>query len=505
MGSSKQQKRRKREKNRAERARQAARARRVTPQDPAQGEPPAEPLPEPSVVVEFPSGCPPLLRLVIEPGTPEDLHDLCVRYWSLDEDGKWRERVSDITRDPHSIAARVRDASYALTLAATCQDCGEPHTVRTRSHATQLAGAYLDRVGASGRCQDCAHHAEQLLQQQKAAQRAAQQAEQEAARQQAMQEQQLIEEALQAQALRQAPEDLYRVLPGSAHALILYYAMLSLNMAAPSQMLPSSTEAGPTGWMSALEDDYVAVGYLLKVGAAIVDPATPRDRFTVNSDDDVRCNHATVNLRLTHVPHQALEVFHNAVRFLHGPGEATAAAREQLDEALLALEIDAVIHYLDSLLEKKYNYPPTPVARRPELVQTIRDGYAANYTLGQMICLAWRAADTAAAWKERNTGMGPPEASSATVTSLRTKLTNVRERRLPVPEYDMPRWIDMPLALPAAQHVYQLVRAPWSPELIKECTACDAYGWAYTDQNRTYRCAHPPEDSHARASSGPNL
>lgn len=111
-----------------------------------------------------------------------------------------------------------------------------------------------------------------------------------------------------------------------------------------------------------------------------------------------------------------------------------------------------------------------------------------------MICLAWRAADTAAAWKERNAGMGPLEAASATVTTLRNKLDNTRERRWPVPEYEPPRWLTMPVALVPAQRLNQKTKSPWDPSLIASCDRCDVIGWYLNKNDRAERCTHPTSD-----------
>lgn len=149
-----------------------------------------------------------------------------------------------------------------------------------------------------------------------------------------------------------------------------------------------------------------------------------------------------------------------------------------------------MMNYLDELLVDKYGYPAVPETRRQELAENIRLGLVAGYTPGQMICFAWRAADTAAGWKERNARMGPPEASSAAVTILRNKIEKAIEVHHSIPEYDSPRWHQQPVALLALRKLNADVQRVFDRSVIADCPDCDHQGWRETDAETLTRCVH---------------
>ncbi|WP_217224832.1 hypothetical protein [Streptomyces anulatus] len=162
------------------------------------------------------------------------------------------------------------------------------------------------------------------------------------------------------------------------------------------------------------------------------------------------------------------------------------------------LELANITAYLNNLLTKNYGYPEVPEARRQDLTEVIQKGFKHGYTPGQMICFAWRAVDSAAAWKERNPRMGPPEAASASVTSLSGKIDKAIELHHSIPEYETPRWHKAPLALGSFRRLHADIRWVYNREVIGSCSQCDHQGLKETVRTETgtralWRCTHPIE------------
>ncbi|MDL4818651.1 hypothetical protein [Actinomadura opuntiae] len=173
-----------------------------------------------------------------------------------------------------------------------------------------------------------------------------------------------------------------------------------------------------------------------------------------------------------------------------GSGQAAYEARRALADCVECMEFVDVMTYLDELLVDKYGYPTVHEARRQELAENIRLGLVAGYTPGQMICFAWRAADTAAGWKERNARMGPPEASTATI--IRNKIEKAIEVHHSIPEYDTSRWRQPPVALFALRKLNADVQRVFDRSVIEDCPDCDHQGWRETDAETLIRCVHQP-------------
>lgn len=124
--------------------------------------------------------------------------------------------------------------------------------------------------------------------------------------------------------------------------------------------------------------------------------------FTVSEEDGaLRFFGAEVKWRLVgDSPKPAADAHARDVRahFMTAPGQEAHDDRQALADLVDRMEIVNVISCLDGLLTKRYGCPAVPEGRRHELAAVVRKGFAAGYTSGQMICFAWRAADSAAEW-----------------------------------------------------------------------------------------------------------
>ncbi|WP_405537501.1 hypothetical protein OG787_32265 [Streptomyces sp. NBC_00075] len=142
----------------------------------------------------------------------------------------------------------------------------------------------------------------------------------------------------------------------------------------------------------------------------------------------------------------------------------------------------------------EYRYPEVPPARMHELAALVERGFEQGFTTGQMVCLSWRAADSASSWKELK-GLGPGEASSASVATLEGKILDAIERRQTVPEYDNRPW-HLPLpALAPGRDLHTVVAQVRDRRRIGQCGQCDEMGSIDAEEvdGRTVlrRCLHP--------------
>ncbi|MFD3975612.1 hypothetical protein [Streptomyces cyaneofuscatus] len=451
--------------------------------------------PEP-IVREFPLDAP-RLRVVIKHDAPEDAQRISALYWEIKADGTWARTVGSIgvAGDIGSVAAAH---SYATLLNCPCANCSEPISVTSRSWANKVGGRYLDVAAPSYLCGECSkiRQQEETERQQRAAEQ--KRVEREHEQQQAEMLQRLVAHALADEEAKAAPAG---SLPtDSPMALALYVALVSYATRNPGKPLPSLTGIGPLGWTGDTEQDRELLSDLYHAKLLALSPESPPQAFTLSPDGDgIAFVPAEVAWRvvggLTAAQERVTKIKDD---LLTQPGPEPAEAREAFTALVDRLEVLEISGYLDNLLTKKYGYPAVPEARREELADVIRKGFAHGYTSGQMICFAWRATDSAASWKERNPRMGPPEAASASVTSLNGKIDKAIELHHSIPEYEAPRWHTSPLALACFRRLHAEIRWVYDREVIGACTRCDQQGLKETVHPETgvdavWRCTHPVE------------
>ncbi|MYW31134.1 hypothetical protein GT040_27575 [Streptomyces sp. SID2119] len=439
----------------------------------------------------------PRLRVVIEHDAPEDARRISALYWEIKDDGTWARTVGSIGV-AGDIGAVATAHSYATLLNCPCANCSEPITVTNRSWANKVGGKNLDAEAPAYLCGECTK-----IQQQEETERQRRAAEQkrierEHEQQQAERLQRLVAHALADEGRKTEPAD---PLPkDSPLALALYVALIGYATRNPGKPLPSLTSTGPLGWTGDAEQDRELLSDLYDAKLLALAPESPPQAFTLSQDGDGIAFFSTeVAWRVVGGLTAAQERVTKIEDDLRTrPGAEPAEAREAFTALVDRLEVLDVSGYLDNLLTKKYGYPAVPEARREELADVIRKGFAHGYTSGQMICFAWRAADSAAAWKERNPRMGPPEAASASVTSLSGKIDKAIELHHSIPEYEAPRWHASPLALACFRRLHADIRRVYAREVIGACTQCDHLGLKETVHPETgadtvWRCTHPVE------------
>ncbi|MGW4808741.1 hypothetical protein [Kitasatospora sp. NPDC004272] len=453
-------------------------------------------------VLQFPHGEEPVLQVEVAPeATAEDLA-LVHRYWDLTTYG-WRYKVRELGSS-QVVLNTITAYSRAFLLSVGCSLCSEPIAIANRSAGTVLAGPTLTEPRATGLCPDCMEqHAAVKAEQRRLA---AQQAEQE--KRKAEEAEKELRERVVAWTTREREAPcVAETVDGNAE-LVLLLALAEQARAGRSKPLPSLSSL-ESGWTGDMERDVEALTSLHDQGLLVVDPQSPLSAFQLG-ENGLMYGPAEVLWNLKLGPDATIDlVAAVCARRATAIGQQAATDIQALARLVTTLEATHVIDYLNSLLTKKYGYPPVPETREVELFDTIVDGITGGYTTGQMIAIAWRAADSAAAWKERNARMGPPEASSATVTIARKKLDDARERRQPVPEYEPPRWMSVPAALGAARRVLEAVEGPRRRDRIAACDQCDINGFISNEvsgREVASRCLHlpaarRPDDDHVPADS----
>ncbi len=452
-------------------------------------------VPQP-IIREYPEADP-RIRVVIKHDAPEDAQRVSTLYWEIKDDGTWARTVSSIGV-ASNIGAVATAHSHAILLRSPCANCSEPITVANRSWANKVGGKYLDVESPSYLCSDCS--AIQKREEAERQQRAAEQkrAEREREKQKAEELKHLVAEAIEDE--EEKNESISRLPEDNPQALALYVALVSYATRNPGKQLPSITDTGPMGWTGDTTRDRELLLALYYSNLLAVSRESPPQAFGISKDgDDITFVANDVVWRLIGDRSAAQErVKEITDTFKTQPGPRGAAARETFTSLTDEMEVANVASYLNGLLTKKYDYPEVPEARREELTDVIRKGFAHGYTPGQMSCFAWRAADSAAAWKERNQRMGPPEAASASVTTLNGKIDKAIELHHSIPEYDVPRWHEAPLALSSFRRLAADIRWVYNREVIDACPHCDHQGLRETVHPETeaitmWRCTHPIE------------
>ncbi|MGW1075001.1 hypothetical protein [Streptomyces sp. NPDC002537] len=442
-----------------------------------------------SVMIDFPPGAP-RIRVVVKSGQPQQAQEVAKLYWEITEDGTWARTVGSIGEQQWA-AATATSVSHAILLNSLCANCGEPIRVTNRSWAVKVAGKYLDRPNSEYLCPECDAVQEQEREREYERRAEAARAEKEREERKAEEEAGRIAEALAGEAAKDGSGS--RVPYGSPVALALYPALVGHAAYRPDKPLPSVADLGLLGWTGDTDRDGAAMLDLYDAHLVAIAPETPRKAFGLSEEDgSLRFHGMAARWRLVGGGKVA-DAHAQAVTnyFMTGPGPEAHETRQALAELVEHMEIVNVIRYLDGLLTKKYQYPEVPEGRRRQLADVVKKGFGAGYTSGQMICFAWRAADTAAGWKERN-ALGPTEASSAAVTILNDKIDKAVEVHHAIPEYEPPRWHQQPLALDALRELNADVKRVRDRSVIDACPRCDQHGLRETDTGAVTRCVHVP-------------
>ncbi|KPI02906.1 hypothetical protein OK074_5056 [Actinobacteria bacterium OK074] len=447
------------------------------------------------VFTDLPDSTQPRLRLALKQASSAKARELCHRYWSLDSEGRWTHHVGELGHTTQ-IETAVANVSHVLLLTHVCSVCGEPTQVTTRRQARLLAGPRLDRRPAGYRCPPCRTAQADELKQRNEALRA----EQEEAQQRAEREQQLLTQRIadfREQEDEREPDPDPQVQDIGAAAVVVLTAMLQHAHAHPMGPIPSFEQLGPGTWTGFPEEDLHAVKELYARNLLAVHPSAPAAGTMRGQNGEIGYAAQLASWRLIGGTTHTQAVVDKARKYLQlAPGEAAATARQALSTLIRRMEVTDMVTYFNEQLIAEYRYPEVPPARAHELATLIERGFEQGFTTGQMICLVWRAADSASSWKERK-GLGPGEASSAAVTTLEGKILDAIGRRQPVPEYDARPW-HLPLpALAPGRDLHTRVARVRDRSLIAQCGKCDEMGFIDTEEADgrmvLIRCLHPTD------------
>ncbi|MFJ3906567.1 hypothetical protein [Streptomyces sp. NPDC090025] len=427
---------------------------------------------------------------MIRHDAPEEARRISLLYWEVKENGTWARTVSSIgvTGDVGAVAT---GHSHAVLLDCPCANCSEPIAVTNRSWANKIGGKHLDAEAPPYLCPDCT--AVQRQEEDERRQRA-----EEARRAEQERVERLIGAALKDEDAKSEPAGpLAEVDP---RALALYAALVQHATGGPGNLLPSLTAVGPLGWTGDTEQDGEFLLSLYAAGLLALARESPTEAFLPTEDDEgVTFYVADVAWRLVGGPAarraRAEEITYT---LLTRPGPDGAAAREALRTLTAQAETADVIAYLNGVLGRQHSCPETPEARRDELAGIIRKGFEHGYSTGQMFCFAWGAARSAATWRDETPGVGAPEAASASVTGLKTRIGKAIECGYDISAYDVPRWHRAPLALDGLRTLREDIRRVYDRAVIDACTRCDQQGFketvrAGTGTKALWRCTHPVE------------
>ncbi|WP_017541985.1 hypothetical protein [Nocardiopsis halophila] len=396
------------------------------------------PRPAGPVVIDLPRGGEALIRLEIDPAAAPEERELAERYWTPGPGGGWAEPVAELGAVSR-VGADVKKVSTAYLLHRTCATCQTPLEVANRSGAAVLAGDDLRRYDKVKRlCSPCQRaHEEEQAERHRLAREQERAAEEK--RRQALKE--FLElgtfpseaEGLSETELRRvrrmcglrADDDEERI---DVQAACLLYAMVE--HARTGRPIPAQ-ETLTSGWMHPSADEWALMVRLFRRAWIRVHPSAD-EGITVKEDGGISFDPHKVPFRLATSPASTWADL-SAVLLAHSTGENLGL----IEGEIRTMEAFSLHTYLHRQLVLDYKYPPVSEARITELYEHLHRGLD-HFTYLQMLCLCWRAAATAAAWKERN-GRTDAQASSATVTTLGGKIDHTLETRSPLPEYVLPK------------------------------------------------------------------
>lgn len=393
-----------------------------------------EPKPAPPVPVDLPRDAQePLVRLEFSPqAKPEDI-ERAIRYWTPEPDGGWTEPVAPLG-SPSKVATELKQVCQAYLLHQLCRGCAAPLRATSRSDAVAMAGHDLRRNDRSFLCQACRHAQEQR------------QAEEDRAAQERAQALEEVKKASLAGLIERESAAIYRHHRRdselSADMACVLAAMV--NRTRTTGVIPARNTLS-TGWMT--QSAHADIDILVRLYQAkwiVVSPSASQEHVAFDDEGQVKGLYPGIMpFRLATSVEDTREDM-TAMLLAHSKDKHLSAFQRQIE----LMEAHSLFRYLDSLLADKYQYPPVPENKVTDLYTHFFDGLQ-DYTFGQMVCFVWRAADTAAGWKERKQ-LTDAHASSAVVTILKNKLDTARECKSAIPEYTLPRSHEDPPALAAA-------------------------------------------------------
>lgn len=228
--------------------------------------------------------------------------------------------------------------------------------------------------------------------------------------------------------------------------LLLAYALFQQCSRSSDGTAPSLEELGTNGWCGmdiASEAEMLRILYQHQwIAVAEHSPHDTYVRLEQQNGTNDEGSPASYSVNLMHARWRPVVTAQLLAKTL---GEA-AQDRQQVQDWYVGdirnMIVSDTVSYLDGLLIERYEYPPTPESRFSELTAAVLHGIDLGYTLGQLICLAWRAADSAIPWAQRTVRgyTTHAAASAAAISSLLKKIDYAYTRQQTVPEYDLPPW-----------------------------------------------------------------
>ncbi|MER6332634.1 hypothetical protein ABT298_25565 [Streptomyces sp. NPDC001034] len=373
-----------------------------------------------------------LVEVLLEPGLTRQDAETCLAYWAFAEPGSWLHKVTDIGSS-NQVLRTVKEFSRAALLTRLCPECLNPITVTTRSEMSALGLWSPDRFPrqestSTSRCPDC-----------RAAAAAAQRQDEERAREEKKKAAQAqVDKASTWVADHQSvpfPSDF----PSVPDALALLTMIDIMVQTEQDTFGPLGTIKYTLGLSRTADIDTIRnLHHQRWIAPAL--PATIAD-FAFNEDNTV----------------QSVYVDRVPWRLAHTFGEDLSCARREAAEGVthlllkkptrlrdIVIELEAVtaLAYLDGLLDRSYNEPPVPEYRRQEAHDTFEEALVNGFNLRQLIAVAWMAASSSVSWGQRTPGLKAGSVSAACVTNIKRRIEVAHDR--PVPEYDVPNWINFP-------------------------------------------------------------
>ncbi|MFJ4672798.1 hypothetical protein [Kitasatospora purpeofusca] len=436
----------------------------------------------------------PLIRVEIDHDTPDDLRGVCARYWqiAMDPEPTWRYRVAELGDEQwviHSVPAKSR----AFLLVVPCQGCREPLPVRNRTAVSQVASLPRLASGQLGRKakQYCASCREQGLHfgpstadpwstsvpsprsgrslpktsprpappesvspgnavAAAAVKVAAEHEAREAARIEAE-----VRSLWEREVASQVPSTAVHAL--SLRGLVIAEAMVDL-LENGAKVLPAAADT-QWGWTGRPEKDVEELTAMYSCGFLALDVVSMgAAAFQDGRIDALAGSYAPglVTFRLTQSASEARVMLRDSEEF---DSQSHSVCKEIVEQAL-SIQAYSVLAYLDDLITREYQYPPLPSTRHGEAHTAALGALRAGWHRDQACSVAWRAAASAAAWKERNAHISESAASSATITTFVRYVTSNLERDIQ-PQHYIPRpRTPMPLASTTALDLAERFSVP---------------------------------------------
>ncbi|SIO90961.1 hypothetical protein [Nocardiopsis sp. JB363] len=408
------------------------------------------------MVLTLPREQTPLLRLEFDHQATAEQRELARRYWMPKLDGGWAERVADLG-PVWRIASDVEKVCTAYLLNVLCLACAVPMSVANRSAAVALGGQDLSRPEAQRMAgNECVACRRARWAQQKRAEWAALEHEREAEGER----RRALAGFFQRGGFVEPPGRWERRVLGlgssedeeplDARVACLLHSLIRHARTGAVLPAPNDTVALPVGWLYPAADVAALLERLFQRGWIRVDASAETDAFVFSDAGEVRSFYlGSVPYRLTTSAKTTLEDL-TGVLLSHSAQSHMEGIRREIRE----LEVFDLYLYLNLLLAQDYRYPWVPETKRLELYEQLARGLE-HFSFGQMVCLCWRAVDTAASWKERK-GLTAAHASSAAVTTLGGKIDYAIDHPAsPLKEYKTPQSHLPPPGLAAAKDLLE--------------------------------------------------